>query len=80
MGLLRGLLKKDPKERLGGGPGDAREVMQHRFFAAIDWSEVLQRKLVPPFRPQVTSEVDTRYFDEEFTAQSITVTPPEECE
>ncbi|XP_064593616.1 RAC-beta serine/threonine-protein kinase isoform X3 [Zonotrichia leucophrys gambelii] len=78
--LLAGLLKKDPKERLGGGPGDAREVMQHRFFAGIDWLDVVQRKLVPPFRPQVTSEVDTRYFDEEFTAQSITVTPPERCE
>ncbi|NXV54430.1 AKT2 kinase, partial [Molothrus ater] len=51
--------------------------MEHRFFAGIDWLDVVQRKLVPPFRPQVTSEVDTRYFDEEFTAQSITVTPPE---
>ncbi|XP_059728564.1 LOW QUALITY PROTEIN: RAC-beta serine/threonine-protein kinase-like [Haemorhous mexicanus] len=78
--LLAGLLKKDPKQRLGGGPGDAREVMEHRFFAGIDWQDVVQRKLVPPFRPQVTSEVDTRYFDEEFTAQSITVTPPERCE
>ncbi|XP_066196395.1 RAC-beta serine/threonine-protein kinase-like [Sylvia atricapilla] len=75
--LLAGLLKKDPKQRLGGGPGDAREVMEHRFFAGIDWQDVVQRKLVPPFRPQVTSEVDTRYFDEEFTAQSITITPPE---
>ncbi|XP_058715934.1 RAC-beta serine/threonine-protein kinase isoform X2 [Poecile atricapillus] len=70
--LLAGLLKKDPKQRLGGGPGDAREVMEHRFFAGIDWQDVVQRK--------VTSEVDTRYFDEEFTAQSITVTPPERCE
>ncbi|CAN8179232.1 unnamed protein product [Coccothraustes coccothraustes] len=78
--LLAGLLKKDPKQRLGGGPGDALEVMEHRFFAGIDWQDVVQRKLVPPFRPQVTSEVDTRYFDEEFTAQSITVTPPERCE
>uniref|UniRef100_A0A8D2PXD0 non-specific serine/threonine protein kinase n=1 Tax=Zosterops lateralis melanops TaxID=1220523 RepID=A0A8D2PXD0_ZOSLA len=78
--LLAGLLKKDPKQRLGGGPGDAREVMEHRFFAGIDWQDVVQRKLVPPFRPQVTSEVDTRYFDEEFTAQSITITPPERCE
>ncbi|NWV16615.1 AKT2 kinase, partial [Origma solitaria] len=79
-GLLAGLLKKDPKQRLGGGPGDAREVMEHGFFAGIDWQDVVQRKLVPPFRPQVTSEVDTRYFDEEFTAQSITITPPERYE
>ncbi|NWQ84657.1 AKT2 kinase, partial [Columbina picui] len=34
-------------------------------------------QLVPPFKPQVTSEIDTRYFDDEFTAQSITITPPD---
>lgn len=75
--LLAGLLKKDPKQRLGGGPTDAQEVMEHRFFAAINWQDVVHRKLVPPFRPQVTSEIDTRYFDDEFTAQSITITPPD---
>ncbi|KAM6395754.1 RAC-beta serine/threonine-protein kinase [Rhynochetos jubatus] len=77
--LLAGLLKKDPKQRLGGGASDAKEVMEHRFFAPVDWQEVVQRKLVPPFKPQVTSEIDTRYFDDEFTAQSITITPPDRC-
>ncbi|XP_048688846.1 RAC-beta serine/threonine-protein kinase isoform X2 [Caretta caretta] len=75
--LLAGLLKKDPKQRLGGGPNDAKEVMEHRFFTAINWQDVVQKKLVPPFKPQVTSEIDTRYFDDEFTAQSITITPPD---
>uniref|UniRef100_A0A7N4PEB0 non-specific serine/threonine protein kinase n=1 Tax=Sarcophilus harrisii TaxID=9305 RepID=A0A7N4PEB0_SARHA len=75
--LLAGLLKKDPKQRLGGGPRDAKEVMEHRFFSAINWQDVLQKKLLPPFKPQVTSEIDTRYFDDEFTAQSITITPPD---
>ncbi|XP_040298230.1 RAC-beta serine/threonine-protein kinase [Bufo bufo] len=75
--LLSGLLKKDPKQRLGGGPTDAQEVKDHRFFASINWQDVNQRKLTPPFKPQVTSEIDTRYFDDEFTAQSITVTPPD---
>ncbi|KAF7254174.1 RAC-gamma serine/threonine-protein kinase [Varanus komodoensis] len=42
-------------------------------------TRVLQKLLVPPFKPQVTSETDTRYFDEEFTAQTITITPPEKC-
>lgn len=36
-------------------------------------------QLIPPFKPQVTSETDTRYFDDEFTAQTITVTPPDQC-
>ncbi|NXS27645.1 AKT2 kinase, partial [Pomatostomus ruficeps] len=43
--------------------------MEHRFFAGINWQDVVQRKLVPLFRLQMTSEVDTRYFDKEFTAQ-----------
>uniref|UniRef100_A0AAX7VPE5 non-specific serine/threonine protein kinase n=1 Tax=Astatotilapia calliptera TaxID=8154 RepID=A0AAX7VPE5_ASTCA len=72
--LLAGLLKKDPK--LGGGPSDAKEVMTHKFFITINWHDVEQRKLTPLFKPQVTSETDTRYFDEEFTAQTITLTPP----
>uniref|UniRef100_A0A8C7YMH7 non-specific serine/threonine protein kinase n=1 Tax=Oryzias sinensis TaxID=183150 RepID=A0A8C7YMH7_9TELE len=75
--LLAGLLKKDPKQRLGGGPNDAKEVMNHRFFININWQDVVQKKLTPPFKPQVTSETDTRYFDEEFTAQTITLTPPD---
>uniref|UniRef100_G3Q9I2 non-specific serine/threonine protein kinase n=1 Tax=Gasterosteus aculeatus aculeatus TaxID=481459 RepID=G3Q9I2_GASAC len=75
--LLAGLLKKDPKQRLGGGPYDAKEVMSHKFFIAINWQDVVQRKLAPLFRPQVTSETDTRYFDDEFTAQTITLTPPD---
>uniref|UniRef100_A0A4W5QC90 non-specific serine/threonine protein kinase n=1 Tax=Hucho hucho TaxID=62062 RepID=A0A4W5QC90_9TELE len=74
--LLSGLLKKDPKQRLGGGQDDAKEIMQHKFFAGIEWQDVYEKKLVPPFKPQVTSETDTRYFDEEFTAQTITITPP----
>uniref|UniRef100_A0A8C8CP55 Protein kinase domain-containing protein n=1 Tax=Oncorhynchus tshawytscha TaxID=74940 RepID=A0A8C8CP55_ONCTS len=40
----------------------------------------LPPQLTPPFKPQVTSETDTRYFDDEFTAQTITVTPPDKCE
>ncbi|XP_067350244.1 RAC-beta serine/threonine-protein kinase-like isoform X2 [Channa argus] len=75
--LLAGLLKKDPKQRLGGGPIDAKEVMSHKFFITINWQDVVQKKLTPLFKPQVTSETDTRYFDEEFTAQTITLTPPD---
>ncbi|XP_078261482.1 RAC-gamma serine/threonine-protein kinase isoform X2 [Rhinoraja longicauda] len=75
--LLSGLLIKDPNKRLGGGPEDARDIMQHSFFSGVNWQDVYDKKLLPPFKPQVSSETDTRYFDEEFTAQTITITPPE---
>uniref|UniRef100_A0A673V346 non-specific serine/threonine protein kinase n=1 Tax=Suricata suricatta TaxID=37032 RepID=A0A673V346_SURSU len=45
--LLSGLLKKDPKQRLGGGAEDAKEIMQHRFFASIVWQDVYEKKATP---------------------------------
>ena len=43
--LLGGLLVKDPVQRLGGGPEDAKEIMNHVFFASIDWKELEDRKV-----------------------------------
>ena len=31
----------------------------------------------PPFKPQVTSDTDTRYFDQEFTGETVELTPPD---
>lgn len=49
------------------------------FFHHSGFFSHLLPQLIPPFKPQVSSETDTRYFDEEFTAQTITITPPEKC-
>uniref|UniRef100_T1L5Q9 AGC-kinase C-terminal domain-containing protein n=1 Tax=Tetranychus urticae TaxID=32264 RepID=T1L5Q9_TETUR len=67
---------EDPKKRLGGGPNDAKEIMVHAFFSGINWEDVLAKKVIPPFKPAVTSETDTRYFDSEFTGESVKLTPP----
>ena len=75
--MLGGLLVKDPSKRLGGGPEDAKEIMDHAFFSSIDWSDLVQKKIPPPFKPQVTSDTDTRYFDSEFTGESVELTPPD---
>jgi len=75
--LLSGLLIKDPKERLGGGPEDALEIMNHAFFKNINWQDLEAKKIEPPFKPQVMSETDTRYFDSEFTGESVELTPPD---
>lgn len=75
--LLSGLLVKDPNRRLGGGPDDARDIMAHPFFSSINWTDLNQKKITPPFKPQVTSDTDTRYFDSEFTGESVELTPPE---
>nr|QBC41002.1 Akt [Chrysopa pallens] len=76
--LLAGLLVKEPAHRLGGGPQDVREIMEHPFFSSINWNDLVQKKVPPPFKPQVTSDTDTRYFDSEFTGESVELTPPDQ--
>ena len=75
--LLSGFLEKSPQKRLGGGIDDVKEIMAHPFFASINWTDLVNKKIVPPFKPQVTSDTDTRYFDSEFTGESVELTPPD---
>eukprot|EP00794_Sanderia_malayensis_P017666 gene17666-19427_t len=74
--ILNGLLTKDSSRRLGGGPRDALEVMDHAFFLGIAWDDVYNRKLRPPFKPEIKSEADTNNFDPEFTTETPRLTPP----
>lgn len=76
--LLSGLLHKAPSQRLGGGADDVKEIQQHPFFSCINWTELVQKRILPPFKPQVTSDTDTRYFDSEFTGESVELTPPDQ--
>uniref|UniRef100_A0A1L8DLW5 non-specific serine/threonine protein kinase n=1 Tax=Nyssomyia neivai TaxID=330878 RepID=A0A1L8DLW5_9DIPT len=75
--LLNGFLVKIPSQRLGGGPDDVKEIQAHPFFASINWTDLEQKKIPPPFKPQVTNDTDTRYFDSEFTGESVELTPPD---
>lgn len=65
--LLRGLLNRDPTQRLGHR--GAAEIKAHPFFAEIDWGKLLSRRYQPPFKPRVASATDTSNFDDEFTTE-----------
>ena len=52
-------------------------VKSHPFFNSINWSDLEKKRITPPFKPQVVSETDTRYFDSEFTGESVELTPPD---
>ncbi|KAG9509814.1 RAC serine/threonine-protein kinase [Fragariocoptes setiger] len=73
--FLNGLLIKDPAKRLGGGPDDVKEIQHHSFFLGLNWQDLVEKKIPPPFVPQVTSDTDTRYFDRQFTAEPPNLTP-----
>ena len=67
--IIIGLLNRDPARRLGNNGGE--EIKRHPFFARyIDWHRLLQRKIVPPFKPSVESALDVANFDQEFTSEA----------
>ncbi|KAG0051908.1 AGC protein kinase Gad8 [Gryganskiella cystojenkinii] len=65
--LLTGLLTRDPNERLGNNGSSA--IKQHPFFKPISFPLLMAKKIQPPFKPSVTSAIDTSNFDEEFTSE-----------
>nr|XP_053639743.1 ribosomal protein S6 kinase alpha-5-like isoform X1 [Cherax quadricarinatus] len=75
------LLVKDPRQRLGGGPLDAKEIKEHAFFRNLNWDDLAQKKVPAPFVPRISDELDVSNFSEEFTAMvpqdSPAIVPPD---
>lgn len=68
--LLRALFKRNPQNRLGHGPKGIEDIKAHPFFAKIDWPNLYQRKVEPPFKPACGRPDDAFYFDREFTSRT----------
>ncbi|OQS05950.1 RAC family serine/threonine-protein kinase, partial [Thraustotheca clavata] len=66
--LLLGLLRKDPHQRYGSAISD---ILQHPFFADMDWDKLLQKKIEAPWKPHLTSTLDVKYVDSEFTELDV---------
>jgi protein-serine/threonine kinase len=64
--LLQNLLTTDQTHRLGAGERDGEEVKMHHFFSGIDWIAIQQRRVTPPFKPNVSPNGDVKYFEKEF--------------
>lgn len=60
--LLRGLLQRDPNNRL-----TIDEIKVHPFFASINWDQLLAREVTPPYVPPVKNATDIRNIDTDFT-------------
>ncbi|XP_038861729.1 ribosomal protein S6 kinase alpha-4-like isoform X2 [Salvelinus namaycush] len=73
--LLRKLLVKDPHKRLGSGPRGAEDIKSHAFFKGLSWSDLAEKKVVSPFKPEIRSELDTGNFAEEFTGMNPVYSP-----
>lgn len=64
--LIKKLLDKNKKKRLGA-QGDVQEVLAHPFFASISMEKILNKEILPPYKPEISD--DLKYFDQKLTCK-----------
>jgi len=50
------LFERTPVERLGYKEGTNPNIRNHKFFERINWKNLEERKVAPPFKPSVVSD------------------------
>ena len=63
--FISGLLAKDPSMRL-----TIDEIKTHPFFDGLNFDDLVNRKIKPPFIPNVTNKKIPNNFDSEFTNEA----------
>ena len=51
------------------GPDQVEDIKQHPFFATINWDDLIQKKVDPPFKPTIVPD-ETFHFDSTFTSKT----------
>ena len=69
--LLKKLLERNPKKRLGCKAEDADEIKAHPWFSDINWDKVANRTHEAIFKPKVKGIEDVSCIDKLFTKEGL---------
>lgn len=66
-------MNRNPLQRLGANGG--AEVQAHPFFASVNWDDLYNRRITPPFNPtrNAAGPADTSNFEKEFTNMQLSI-------
>lgn len=75
--ILKGFMTKNPAKRLGcvADNGGESAIKIHKFFRDLDWENLEEKKIKPPFQPKMKGRKDAVNFDAEFTKEEPQLTP-----
>ncbi|CAB3365966.1 Hypothetical predicted protein [Cloeon dipterum] len=69
--ILDKLLQKESQNRLGSGKNDVLDIQKHPFYKNINWDDLINKKIPPPFNPNVNGSMDLKNIDPEFTKEPV---------
>lgn len=61
--LIKRLLTQDRAKRYGCLKNGADDIKKHKWYKGMDWTQLYNRQVKPPFEPAVKSADDTSMFD-----------------
>ena len=71
--IISKLLEKNPGTRLG--KNGLKEIKNNPFFANVSFDMIKNKKVKPPFKPEVSEEDLTCNFDEDYTTMTTQESP-----
>jgi len=74
--LLEKLLERDADKRLT----EPNLIKRHPFFKAVDWEQLYQKKIPPPFLPEVKGKMDISQIDPVFIEEAPSLSMTGESE
>lgn len=60
--LIKGLLMKDPSDRIPMKAGGTKQLRGHPWFNGFDWEAMENLTMAPPYKPVVKSKTDVKNF------------------
>mmetsp|Transcript_45519 Transcript_45519/g.138034 ORF Transcript_45519/g.138034 Transcript_45519/m.138034 type:complete len:106 (-) Transcript_45519:39-356(-) len=60
--LIKGLLAKEPSERLPMRPGGTANLKEAKWYSGFDWNAMATLELEPPYKPVVKKQTDIANF------------------
>eukprot|EP00484_Ammonia_sp_Unknown_P020043 CAMPEP_0197031174 /NCGR_PEP_ID=MMETSP1384-20130603/10257_1 /TAXON_ID=29189 /ORGANISM="Ammonia sp." /LENGTH=1169 /DNA_ID=CAMNT_0042460665 /DNA_START=118 /DNA_END=3627 /DNA_ORIENTATION=+ len=61
--LICGLLEKNAFQRLGSGTAGTQQILDHPWFHGLNWDEMRQQKIAPPYVPNIAGQDDLSHYD-----------------